>query len=81
MVRAFLAMGIGRLIFQSGQEPAIMALKREAAEVLREDHGVTVMLRESPVAESQSNGVVETAACDIGAGAVFDIRHLRSSMG
>ena len=54
-------LGYKRLILRSDQEEAIMALKKR----VQAEWGDEMMLEESPVGESQSNGVVEKAVQDI----------------
>ena len=55
------AAGHAQIILRSDQEPAIVELKRAAAKICREEHGQDIILEESPVAESQSNGSAEEA--------------------
>ena len=55
------AAGFPRVILKSDSEPAILALKRSAAAKLRSEHGIEVQMEESPVADSQANGVAERA--------------------
>ena len=62
------------LILRSDQEPAIVELKRAAAKICREEHGQEIILEESPVAESQSNGAAEEA-CRSVKGMTRTLRH------
>ena len=68
------ATGLSSLILRSDQEPAIIELKRTAAKICREEHGMEVILEESPVAESQSNGAAEEA-CRTVKGMTRTLRH------
>eukprot|EP00969_Alexandrium_andersonii_P160560 7094351-Alexandrium_andersonii.AAC.1 len=64
MLRAEIAyLGHRKVILKSDQEPSIMALKEA---VLREcGNSVEVTMEESPVGESESNGMAERAVQEI----------------
>ena len=55
--------GHDKFIFKTDQEPAILALKHAIAKELTAGQGDVkrVMMEESPVGESQSNGLIEAA--------------------
>ena len=55
--------GYKRFIFQSDQEPAILALK---AEVINRLKGYEAIPQESPVGDHQSNGDVENTVRELG---------------
>ena len=50
--------GVKHLVFKSDQERALVALLEAVAADLRRD-GITIIWKQSPVGESQSNGVAE----------------------
>ena len=54
-------LGYRRIILKSDQEPAILALKNEIRKNIKEE----VVFEESPVGESQSNGMIERAVRDV----------------
>ena len=54
-----------RFILKSDQEPAILALKAEALKVLMVLAEKEVVLEESPVGDSQSNGLAEMAVREV----------------
>ena len=54
-----------RFILKSGQEPAILSLKAEALKILSVIANKEVVLDESPVGDSQSNGLAESAVREI----------------
>jgi hypothetical protein len=54
-----------RFIFKSDQEPAILALKAEALKILKVLAAKEVVLEESPVGDSQSNGLAECAVREV----------------
>ena len=65
LVAILVALGHHHLVLKSDDEPAIVDLKRRAAQECREKHGMTILPEESPHADSQSNGLVEGAVRDI----------------
>ncbi len=74
LVAELVASGYARLILKSDEEPAIVALKREVARIVKIENGIEVMMEESPVGESQSNGLAE-GAVRICKGAVKTLKH------
>ena len=60
-VADLVALGHNRLILKTDQEPAMVALQ----ECVKAASNSEIILRNSPVGESQSNGVVEKAIRDI----------------
>ena len=54
-----------RFTLKADQEPAILALKADAVRIVQSVTGKEVVLEESPVCDSQSNGVAEGAVKDI----------------
>ena len=54
-----------RFTLKSDQEPAILALKAEAVRIVQSVTGKEVVLEESPVGDSQSNGLAEGAVKEI----------------
>ena len=65
LVRIVAGLGHPQVVLKSDEEPAIVALKRQAALELRAAHGMTVILEESPVGDSQSNGLAENAVREL----------------
>ena len=53
--------GYAKLLFQSDGEHSILALKREAARIAKERHGVAVEPTEAAAGDSQGNGLAEAA--------------------
>ena len=54
-----------RFTLKSDQEPAILALKAEAVKIVQSVTGKDIVLEESPVGDSQSNGLAEGAVKEI----------------
>ena len=54
-----------KVIIKSDNEPAIVDLKHQAARRLQADHGISVTFKESPVSDSQSNGLAELAVREV----------------
>ena len=54
-----------KVIIKSDNEPAIVDLKHQAARRLQADHGISVTFEESPVSDSQSNGLAELAVREV----------------
>ena len=52
-------------LLKSDQEPSLMELKREVMRQLRDRHGIRVAPNESPVGDSSSNGLAESAVRDV----------------
>ena len=65
-----------RFVLKSDQEPAIVSLKNEAVKVMMKLNGKSVVLEESPVGDSESNGLAEGAVKE----AKGVIRSLRFSL-
>lgn len=54
-----------RFTLKSDQEPAIMMLKAAAAKIVQSATGKAIVMEDSPVGESQSNGLVEGAVKEV----------------
>jgi hypothetical protein len=65
LVRIVANLGHPQVVLKSDDEPAIVALKRQAALELRAAHGITVIVEESPAGDSQSNGLAENAVREL----------------
>ena len=65
LVRAIVATGDAKIIFQSDNEPATLDLKRQAAAECRGKHGMTLIIRDTTEYDSQSNGQAEMAVREV----------------
>ena len=54
-------LGYPKLDLKTDQEPAILKLKEAVGRELRSDHGITVIVEESPVGEHKSNGEIDNS--------------------
>ncbi len=62
-----LQLGVTRLALRSGNEPANIELKTQAARLGRDRHGFDIVLEETPDGDSASNGLAEGAVRDVNA--------------
>ena len=74
LVNFCLASGWPAFILRSDGEPSIVALKAEAARILKSEHGVKVISELSAKGDSQGNGLAENVAKEI-KGMVRTLRH------
>ena len=72
-------LGHSKFILKSDQEPAILDLRNQVIKDCKA-HGIDVLKEESPVGESQSNGVIERAIQDVKGLVPVDVDDIKADL-